>query len=41
MEHNTRYTDLYLEVQQGYIEQVEKELSSNQSVLEQMQNVAF
>ncbi|CAF1246552.1 unnamed protein product [Adineta steineri] len=41
MEHNTQYTDLYLAVQQDYIMQVEKDLSLNQSLLEQMQNVAI
>ncbi len=40
MEHNTRYIDLYLGAQQDYIVQVEKELLSNQSILEQMQSVA-
>ncbi|CAF0864339.1 unnamed protein product [Adineta ricciae] len=41
LEHNTRYTDLYLEVQQDYIAQMEKDLILNQSTLDQMQNVAI
>ncbi|UJR35498.1 hypothetical protein I4U23_028252 [Adineta vaga] len=41
VEHNTRYIDLYLEVQQDYIAQAEKNLNLNQSILEQMQNVAI
>ncbi len=41
MEHNTRYIDLYLGTQQDYIVQVEKEILLNQSILEQMQNVAI
>jgi hypothetical protein len=40
MEHNTHYIELYLGAQQDYIVQIEKELSSNQSMLEQMQEVA-
>jgi hypothetical protein len=40
LEHNTRYIDLYLGAQEDYIVQVEKELLSNQSILEQMQSVA-
>jgi len=41
MEHNTRYMDLYLNAQQDYMVQTENELLSNQSLLEQMQNVAI
>ena len=40
-EHNRCYIDLYLETQQDYIVQMERELSLNQSVLEQMENVAI
>ncbi|CAF0790315.1 unnamed protein product [Rotaria sordida] len=41
IDHNTRYIDLYLGAQADYIVQVENELSSNKSILEQMQNVAM
>jgi hypothetical protein len=41
MEHNTCYISMYLAAQQDYIVQVEEELSSNVTILEQMQNVAI
>ncbi|CAF2381089.1 unnamed protein product [Rotaria sp. Silwood2] len=41
IDHNTRYIDLYLGAQADYIVQVENELSSNKSTLEQMQSVAM